>query len=626
MDRTKDDTIFGPITEEEQYETRQLMKKMVELATVTPASKRIVRSTKHDYQGHALTSWKCTEFLYKKDPCPLPTQARGLFTTGTDNTEIVARGYNKFFNVGEVKQTKWKWIEENTRGPYELTVKENGCLNMAAGLDDGKTLLVTSKHSTNVPHAEVGMQWMHRHLERAGKTVEEFGGFLASNNATAVFELCDDSFEEHILEYPERMRGLYLHGINRNSIDLWTWPSEEVTKVAREFGFMETKYFVFDTVEEGKAMADKVRSDHVLDGRAIEGFVVRCRMRDSERPFMFKIKYDEPYLMFREWREITNRVLSDKPYRTSYALSKLYAAWVKNQIKEHPEQFELFGKQQGIIGARTRFLEAHRSAGGTDADVFEAVGGQRSVLVVPVATIGCGKTTLALALAKLFGFGHVQNDNITVKKNARGAFHRAILNEFDSHEFVVADRNNHMPMLRQTLTEAIREELPNCRVVALQWNHDSLPSTAILQKTSGRVVARGDGHQSLTPKGTPQFRGIMQNFVREFRPIDTDSETDGLIEHVIELDPMAESSINLRTAVDALCEMFPEMLQRPTEDAIDAALNEALAFKPTVKKVVGKARDRERKPAFFGLTPVDVNIDNWLADCMAKTSDVDWSV
>ncbi|KAJ1932084.1 trna ligase, partial [Linderina pennispora] len=121
MDRTKDDTIFGLASEEEQYEVRQLMKKMEELASVTPASKRIVRSTKHDYQGSELASWKCTEFLYKKDPCPLPTQARGLFTTGSDNKKIVARGYNKFFNVGEVKQTKWGWIEANTRGPYELT-------------------------------------------------------------------------------------------------------------------------------------------------------------------------------------------------------------------------------------------------------------------------------------------------------------------------------------------------------------------------------------------------------------------------------------------------------------------------------------------------------------------------
>ncbi|ORX70225.1 hypothetical protein DL89DRAFT_223484, partial [Linderina pennispora] len=549
---------------------------MEELASVTPASKRIVRSTKHDYQGSELASWKCTEFLYKKDPCPLPTQARGLFTTGTDNKTIVARGYNKFFNVGEVKQTKWGWIEANTRGPYELTVKENGCLNLAAGLNDGKSLLVTSKHSVNVPHAEVGMQWMHRHLERANRTPEEFAAFLAENNATAVFELCDDSFEEHILEYPERMRGLYLHGINRNSVDLWTWPSEEVTRVAREFGFMETKYFVFDTIGEARAMADKVRNDRVLDGRAIEGFVVRCRMHDSERPFMFKIKYDEPYLMFREWREITNRILHDKPYRTSYALSKLYAAWVKNQIKEHPEQFESFGKQQGIIAARTRFLEAHRRSGGSDADVFEAVGGRKSVLLVPVATIGCGKTTVSLALSRLFGFGHVQNDNITAKKNARGAFHRAILNEFDSHDFVVADRNNHMPVLRQSLTEAIREELPNCRIVAMQWSHEDAPADRILQNTSNRVIARGEGHQSLTPKGTPQFRSIMRNFVREFRPIDADSEADGLIEHVIELDPMADSSTNLRAVIDTMCEMFPEMLQRPSEDEIDAALNEAL--------------------------------------------------
>ena len=36
--------------------------------------------------------------------------------------------------------------------------------------------------------------------------------------------------------------------------------------------------------------------------------------------------------------------------------------------------------------------------------------------MVPIATIGCGKTTIALALVKLFGWGHFQNDNVKAKK------------------------------------------------------------------------------------------------------------------------------------------------------------------------------------------------------------------
>lgn len=70
-----------------------------------------------------LTSWKMADYAYKRDPCPFPTRARGLFTEkiervknsseqsvegegeGEDDYRIVARGYDKFFNVGEVSWT-----------------------------------------------------------------------------------------------------------------------------------------------------------------------------------------------------------------------------------------------------------------------------------------------------------------------------------------------------------------------------------------------------------------------------------------------------------------------------------------------------------------------------------------
>lgn len=62
-------------------------------------------------------SWKMNEFKYYQVPSPFPTLARGLFTTwvpddasNTENEEngrhrIVARGYDKFFNIGEVPWT-----------------------------------------------------------------------------------------------------------------------------------------------------------------------------------------------------------------------------------------------------------------------------------------------------------------------------------------------------------------------------------------------------------------------------------------------------------------------------------------------------------------------------------------
>ena len=61
-------------------------------------------------------SWKMNEFKYYDVPSPFPTLARGLFTReipddsqeegkASKTYQIVARGYDKFFNIGEVPWT-----------------------------------------------------------------------------------------------------------------------------------------------------------------------------------------------------------------------------------------------------------------------------------------------------------------------------------------------------------------------------------------------------------------------------------------------------------------------------------------------------------------------------------------
>ena len=66
-------------------------------------------------QMRTLTSWKTQEFAYRKaskigcdEEDELPTLARGLFTCpdSQGGHRIVVRGYDKFFNEGEMPWTK----------------------------------------------------------------------------------------------------------------------------------------------------------------------------------------------------------------------------------------------------------------------------------------------------------------------------------------------------------------------------------------------------------------------------------------------------------------------------------------------------------------------------------------
>ena len=85
------------------------------LKRLSKKSPKLVRSTEHPAPADPtviIRSWKMNEFKYYDIPSPFPTLARGLFThevrtpSGEIRNRIVVRGYDKFFNIGEVPWTK----------------------------------------------------------------------------------------------------------------------------------------------------------------------------------------------------------------------------------------------------------------------------------------------------------------------------------------------------------------------------------------------------------------------------------------------------------------------------------------------------------------------------------------
>ena len=84
-----------------------------ELFRISKESPKLIRSTAYVAPADpsiTLRSWKMNEFKYYDVPSPFPTLARGLFTQEIQKGDqvkhrIVARGYDKFFNIGEVPWT-----------------------------------------------------------------------------------------------------------------------------------------------------------------------------------------------------------------------------------------------------------------------------------------------------------------------------------------------------------------------------------------------------------------------------------------------------------------------------------------------------------------------------------------
>ncbi|KAE8153484.1 fungal tRNA ligase phosphodiesterase domain-containing protein [Aspergillus avenaceus] len=544
-------------------------------------------------QGISVDSWRFMDWEYKRND--LPTYARGLFTTRKkDGThEIAVRGYDKFFNVDEVNDTKWRNIENNTRGPYELSVKENGCIIFISGLEDG-TLLVCSKHSTGVrhdaevSHAQAGERWVERHVSATGKSVRDLARELHQMNATAVGELCDDSFEEHVLAYDQAAAGIYLHGINYNVPQFSTCSGPDVHAFADKWGFKKAKFVVYEDIDAVKKFLDACAETGTWDGRETEGFVVRCQKNEGGKgPFQdwfFKYKFEEPYLMYRQWRECTKAVIAGKVpnIRKHKKITEEYLKYARRQLAKDSSLAKSYQQNHGIIAMRDGFLR-ERGLNGSELIAMEE--GQdavtNDVILVPIASLGCGKTTVALALTKLFGWGHVQNDNIPKQKNKPKKFALDITNLLGTHPVVIADRNNHMRRERQQLMDDVFPVIPSAKFVALQYVHEPkgqlLPG--IREVTRQRVLNRGDNHQTIRAgtKDSTEVIGIMEGFLNRFEGINTDREPDKYFDEVIDLDVAADSRENLYTVVTALHKCYPHVVEKvPTPQELDDALEWAM--------------------------------------------------
>ena len=582
--------------------------------------------------GVTVDSWQFKDWDYKRDD--LPTYARGLFTyRRKDGTpEIATRGYDKFFNVGEVNETHWKNVTHMTQGPYELSVKENGCIIFISGLE-GDRLLVCSKHSTgsrdnvDLSHAVAGERWVDKHLSAIARTRADLAKELRERNVTAVAELCDDTFEEHVLAYEPKDAGLYIHGINLNLPTFATYSGKLVHEFADEWGFKKAQYLIKHDIESMKTFLSDCAETGSYDGRDTEGFVIRCRRRDSAQggdyqDWFFKYKFEEPYLMYRQWREATKAVISGKPpkFRKHKQITEQYLQYARRQLVKDPSIGKAYNQNHGIIAMRNGFLN-EIGLKGSDITRQEEEGGDgdsssdavtRDLILLPVASIGCGKTTVAIALIKLFSWGHVQNDNITGKQNRPKQFCMLITNTLAEHPVMIADRNNHQKRERKQVIDDVLQIVPGARFVALHYVHDPKPQMLpkIREVTQERIFARGDNHQTIQAgsKSRSDILGIMEGFLSRFEPVNPYAAPDDGFDEIIDLDVSASSRENLETVVFSLHKMYPKLVPKmPTDEDLDKAIEAALSdYKPDIKHDLSfksNKRDRGNNANGIGVQP-----------------------
>lgn len=210
------------------------------------------------------------------------TKARGLYIN-VPKQKVVARAYEKFFNVNERPETKLDMLQYKLAFPVTAYVKENGFLGLVSWNEEDDSLFVTTKSSPDGDFA----QWLRDDLrtQLGDETLAKIKEYAKEHNVTFVFECVDMKNDPHVIDYPGDR--LYLLDIIYNEMNCRKLQFEELCAVADELGLThKEKAFVLDSWQDFYSWYYTVTAeDYLYEGRHIEGFVV-----EDANGYMVKLK------------------------------------------------------------------------------------------------------------------------------------------------------------------------------------------------------------------------------------------------------------------------------------------------------------------------------------------------
>ena len=228
-------------------------------------------------------------------------KARGLFfhqPTG----EIVARGYNKFFNLGEKPETELKSLRENLAFPITLYLKENGYLGNLGLHPETQDLVFASKSTPDGDFA----QWFREIAEQTWTSVqfEKIRRFMRDQECSMVFEVIDPVRDPHMVKYEQPQ--LVLLDIFHRSISGQKLPYEDLKNQAAKLGLKaKERAFSFKHMDAFEGWLKKCEGDltYRYNHQDIEGFVI-----EDQEGFQTKIKMGS-YAFWKSMRGGKDRAL-----------------------------------------------------------------------------------------------------------------------------------------------------------------------------------------------------------------------------------------------------------------------------------------------------------------------------
>lgn len=228
--------------------------------------------------------------FYDKVWNDLTTKARGLFIN-TNTKEIVARAYNKFFNINEMSTTKINVLKNSFKFPIDVYVKYNGFLGILGYDTETDTLLINSKSQLDGDYAVIFKEV----LEQTNVDLAALKCYLKENKCSMVFEVIDPEKDPHIIKY-EKSTVILLDVID-NTIEFNKKTYKELLDIANKFGLQVKEKAV--TLKSSQEFFNwyytVIQDGYKYQGEEIEGFVI-----EDKNNFMVKVKLN----YYHEWKQL----------------------------------------------------------------------------------------------------------------------------------------------------------------------------------------------------------------------------------------------------------------------------------------------------------------------------------
>ena len=231
----------------------------------------------------AISSFNFTkQAFYDKVWDEQTTKARGLYIN-IPKQKVVARAYEKFFNINERPETKLDMLEHRLEFPVTTYVKENGFLGIASYNEEDDSLFITTKSSPDGDFAG----WLRDIINRkmSAEAIDKMKAFSKENNVSFVFECVDMKNDPHIIEYDDDE--LFLLDIVYNDLEFKKFKYTQMADVAMSLGlkYKTLSYIIENWSDFFDWYYQVTDENYKFDGRNIEGFVI-----EDASGYMVKLK------------------------------------------------------------------------------------------------------------------------------------------------------------------------------------------------------------------------------------------------------------------------------------------------------------------------------------------------